>query len=110
MSPMMGGVLTMPCWRPQGALQDDQVIWMRTMSVIELSEFVGFTSKDLMTAHTTTSDLPPSACQPVSLTLDSLCTMLVPYNTQCLSVSLLFYQLPPGDNYEMSVIQCVVVK
>lgn len=77
-----------------------------------MSEFVEFISNDLMTAHTTTSDLSPLTRQPVSLTLDSLCTTLVPYNTQRLSVSfpLLLYQLSPGD-YEMSVIQqCVVVK
>lgn len=67
-----------------------------------------------MTAHTTTSDLSPSTRQPVSLTLDSLCTTLVPYITQRLSVSLLTLILPAfslGDYYEMRVIQqCVVVK
>lgn len=66
-----------------------------------------------MTAHTTTSDLSPSTRQPVSLTLDSLCTTLVPYITQRLSVSLLTFTLPafsPGDYYEMRVIQFVVVK
>lgn len=85
----------MPCWRPQGALQDDLIIWMRTRSENELSEFVGFISSDRMTAHTTTSDLSPLTRQSVFLTLDSLCTMLVPYITQRLSVStvLLFYQL-----------------
>lgn len=65
MNPMMGGVLTMPCWRPQGALQDDLIIWMKTRSANELNEFVGFISNDRMTAHTTTSDLSPldlSAC------------------------------------------------
>ena len=81
MSPMMGGVQTMPCWRPQEALQDDLIIWMRTRSENELSGFVEFMSNDPMTAHTTTSDLPPSTSQPVSLTLDSLCTTLVPYKT-----------------------------
>lgn len=113
MSPMMGGVQTMPCWRPQEALQDDLIIWMRMRSENELSGFVGFTSNDRMIAHTTTSDLPPTTSQPVSLTPDSLCTMLVPYITQRLYVSLplLFYQLSLGDYYEMSVIlQCVVVK
>lgn len=93
MSPMMGGVQTMPCWRPQGALQGDLIIWMRTRSENELSEFVGFISNDRMTAHTTTSDLSPSTRQPVSLTPDSLCTTLVPYITQRLSVVFLFYQL-----------------
>lgn len=42
-SPMMAGVLTMPCLRPQGALQGDLVTWMRTRSESELREFVGFT-------------------------------------------------------------------
>ena len=55
-SPTMGGVRTMPCWRPQGALQDDLIIWMRMKSESEWSEFVGFISNDLMTAHITTSD------------------------------------------------------
>lgn len=82
MSPTMGGVQTMPCWRPQGARQDDLIIWMRMRSETELSEFVGFISNDLMTALTTTSDLSSSTRQPVSLTLDSLCTTLVPYITQ----------------------------
>lgn len=67
MSPMMGGVQTMPCWRQQGALQEDPIV-MKMRS--ELSEFVGFISNDLTTAHTTTSDLSPR--QPVSLNLDSL--------------------------------------
>ena len=110
---MMGGVQTMPCWRQQGALQEDPIIWMRMRSENELNEFVGFISNAPMTAHTTTSDLSPSTRQPVSLTPDSLCTMLVPYDTQRLSVSLplLLYQLSPGDYYETSVIQqCVVVK
>lgn len=64
MSPTMGGVQTMPCWRPQGALQGGLIILMRTMSENELSEFVGFISNDPMTAHTTTSDL--SSPRPVS--------------------------------------------
>lgn len=102
----------MPCWRPQGALQDDLIIWMRTRSESESSEFVGFISNDPMTAHTTTSDLTPSTRQPVSLTLDSLCTTLVPYVTQHLFVfTLSLPAFPPGDYYEMSGIQkCVVVK
>lgn len=83
MSPMMVGVLTTLYWRQQGEQQDDLVIWMRMMSVNELSEFVGFISNDLMTEHTITSDLlfflPISL---YSLTLDSVRTTLVPYNTQ----------------------------
>lgn len=98
----------MPCWRPQGALQDDLIIWMRMRSESELSEFVGFISNDLMTARTTTSDLSPSTRQPVSLTLDSLCTMLVPYVAQHLSVfTLSLPAFPSGDYYDMSGIKSV---
>lgn len=106
-SPTMGGVQTMPCWRQQGAPQEDPIIWMRMRSETESSEFVGFILNDPMTAHTTTSDLPPSTLQPASLTPDSLCTTLVPYNTQRLSVSLplLFDQLSPGD-YECHTTVC----
>lgn len=86
MSLMMGGVQTMPCWRLQGVQRDGLIIWMRMRSEKELSESVGFISNDLMTALTTTSDLYPSTSQPVSLTLDSLNTTLVPYITQHLSV------------------------
>lgn len=65
MSPTMVEVRTMPCWRLQGVQQADLIIWMRTRSVNESNEFVGFTSNDPMTALTTTSDLlslDPSAC------------------------------------------------
>lgn len=86
---MMGEVQTMPCWRPQGVQQGDLIIWMRMRSENESSEFAGFISKDLMTALTTTSDLSFSTRQPLSLTLDSLCTKLVPYITQHLSISIL---------------------
>lgn len=66
MSPTMGEVQTMPCWRPQGVQQDDLITWTRTRSERESSEFVGFTLNDPMTALTTTSDFLPSTCQPVS--------------------------------------------
>lgn len=81
-NPTTGGVQTMLCWRPQGALQDDLIIWMRTRSENESSEFVGSISNGLMTALTTTSDLSSVTCHPVSLILDSLCTTLVPYVTR----------------------------
>lgn len=105
----MEGVQTMHCWKPQEAPPDDLIIWMRMTNENELSVFVGFISNDQMTAHTTTSDLFPSTRQPVSMTLDSLCTTFVPYITQRLSVSLPLFIL--RDYYDMSVIQqCVVVK
>lgn len=111
MSPTMGGVQTMPCWRPQGAPQDDLIIWMRTRS--GLSEFEGFISNDLMTALTTTSDfsfstrrlcLWPWAAFAPCLCLTSLNTFLF----QSCSYLTSFYF--PGDYYEMSAIQpCVVL-
>lgn len=79
MSPTMGGVQTMPCWRLQGVQRDDLITWTRTRSESESSEFVGFTLNDPMTALTTTSDLFPSTCQPVSMTLDGLSSTHVPY-------------------------------
>lgn len=48
---------------------------MRMKSESESSEFVGFISNDPMTALTTTSDLFPSTCQPVS----KLQTVLAPH-------------------------------
>lgn len=59
--------------------QDDLITWTRTRSESGSSEFVGFTLNDPMTALTTTSDLLPSSCQPVSLTLDGLSSTHVPY-------------------------------
>lgn len=79
MSPTMGGVQTTPCWRLLGVQQDDLITWTRTRSESESSEFVGFTLSDPMTALTTTSDLCPSTCQPVSLTLEGLSSTHVPY-------------------------------
>lgn len=65
------------------------IVWMRTRSENELSDFEGFISNGPMTAHTTTTSDPSPVIQlPVSLTLDSVCTMLVPYNTQHLSLCL----------------------
>lgn len=69
----------MPCWRLQGVQQDDLITWTRTRSESESSEFVGFTLNDPMTALTTTSDLLPSTCRPVSMTLDGLSSTHVPY-------------------------------
>lgn len=75
----MGGVQTTPCWRLLGVQQDDLITWTRTRSESESSEFVGFTLNDPMTALTTTSDLFPSTCQPVSLTLEGFSSTHVPY-------------------------------
>lgn len=69
----------MPCWRLQGVQQDDLITWMRMKSESESSEFVGFTSNDPMTALTTTSDLFPSTCHPVSMTPDGFSSTHVPY-------------------------------
>lgn len=101
-SPTMGGVQTMPCWRPQGALQDDLIIWMRTRS--GLSEFVGFISNDLMTALTTTSDFSFSTRRlclwPWTAFAPRLClTSLNTFLFQSYSHLTSFYF--PGDYYEM---------
>lgn len=113
-SPTTGGAQTTPCWKPQGAPQDALITWMRTTSENVSNEFVGFISNDPTTAHTTTSDLSafdPSACVSVpGQSLHHACALHHPAPL-CLTSTLILPVFPPGDYYEMTVIQqCVVVK